>query len=156
MSSPADQEDQLTQDAQHSSPPPAGWYPAPHAGGAQQYWNGAQWLTPAAPAPYVVIQRPPSNGQALGSLIVGIFAIAIAAFVPIPLLGFFALWPSIIGGAITLVLGYLGRKTATRLGGLGRAAATWGLVLGYAALGIVLATVAFWAIAALAAATHTS
>lgn len=30
--------------------PPAGWYPAPHANGEQRYWDGAQWLEPAAPA----------------------------------------------------------------------------------------------------------
>jgi hypothetical protein len=33
-----------------SNAPAAGWYPAPHAGNEQRYWDGAQWTEPQ-PAP---------------------------------------------------------------------------------------------------------
>ena len=29
--------------------PPAGWYPAPHAGNEQRYWDGTKWIDVAAP-----------------------------------------------------------------------------------------------------------
>lgn len=32
-----------------SSLPPAGWYPAPHAGGQSRYWDGAAWVESDAP-----------------------------------------------------------------------------------------------------------
>lgn len=140
---------------QSTTAPPPGWYAAPHAGGAQQYWNGSQWLLPTPAPAYALIQRAPTNGPALAAMIVGMFAIAIAVFVPIPLLGFFALWPSVIAAAITVILGHIGRRSAVQIG-VGRGMATTGLWLGYGAITIVGATIAFWAIAALAAATHSA
>lgn len=39
--------------------PPAGWYPAPHAGGQLRYWDGARWLEGAPPpAPPVLTSAP--------------------------------------------------------------------------------------------------
>ena len=50
----------------NSPPPPPGWYPAPHAGGEQRYWDGTGWL--AAPPANAKVARP-SNGWRTGAII---------------------------------------------------------------------------------------
>ncbi|MCT9001072.1 Ltp family lipoprotein [Microbacterium memoriense] len=46
-----------------STLPPAGWYPDPHGGSAQRYWDGAQWAaadaTPASIAAADTVRRLP-------------------------------------------------------------------------------------------------
>lgn len=46
--------------------PAPGWYPAPHANNEQRYWDGTQWLEPAAPAAALPTDSPtvalPSDG----------------------------------------------------------------------------------------------
>jgi hypothetical protein len=56
--------------------PPPGWYP--NAAGEMQWWDGAAWGPPAAPAP----QNKPRRGLALSALLVGIGAF-LAGWVPI-------------------------------------------------------------------------
>lgn len=41
--------------------PPAGWYPAPHAGGEQRYWDGSQWMEPAPETNAPVGVQPPKK-----------------------------------------------------------------------------------------------
>lgn len=45
---------------------PAGWYPAPHAGGEQRYWDGNQWLegTPAPTAAQPAAFASPTASEA--------------------------------------------------------------------------------------------
>lgn len=45
--------------------PAPGWYPAPHANNDQRYWDGVQWLEPAAAAPAAptaLIAEPGATG----------------------------------------------------------------------------------------------
>ncbi|WZH38946.1 MAG: excalibur calcium-binding domain-containing protein [Microbacterium enclense] len=42
---------------EHIDLPAAGWYAAPHANGAQRYWNGTAWVEPAQPEPTTPFMR---------------------------------------------------------------------------------------------------
>jgi hypothetical protein len=67
--------------------PPAGWYPAPHAGGQQRFWDGTRWVDEpasdawsaefASPSPSLTPVHRPVRGIALATQIL------IAASVPV-------------------------------------------------------------------------
>ena len=85
------------------------------------------YVQPAAPYPYVVAAPPdPGAGQAVTSLVLGIISIV---FTFIPCFGFVA----IVTGIIGLVMGILGRKSATRHG-----MAVTGIVLSAISLGLAV------------------
>lgn len=46
--------------------PAPGWYPAPHANNEQRYWDGNQWLEPAAPATDSPTVALPADGAPAG------------------------------------------------------------------------------------------
>jgi hypothetical protein len=86
-----------------------------------------------APYPYVVATPPdPGAGQAVTGLVLGIISIVFAF---IPCFGFIALVTGIIG----LVMGILGRKSATRHG-----MAVTGMVLSIISLGLLILATIFW------------
>lgn len=105
---------------------------------------------------YVQIQKPPSNGLAITSMILGIVAIAIGVWALIPLLGIFAAVTGFFPAVIAVVLGHIGMARSRQMGGTGRGQAMAGLVTGYVALGIIVLTTAFWIIALLGAAASSS
>lgn len=85
------------------------------------------YVQPAAPYPYVVAAPPdPGAGQAVTSLVLGIISIV---FTFIPCFGFVA----IVTGIIGLVMGIIGRKSATRHG-----MAVTGIVLSAISLGLAV------------------
>lgn len=45
------------------APPPAGWYPAAHAGGTLQYWDGAKWLASSPPPSRAPVALPSSRNS---------------------------------------------------------------------------------------------
>ncbi|WP_231820891.1 Ltp family lipoprotein [Microbacterium resistens] len=56
--------------------PAPGWYPAPHANNEQRYWDGTQWLEPAAPAAPVAPAQPAKKSKK-GWIIAGAIAAAV-------------------------------------------------------------------------------
>ncbi len=102
-------------------PPPPGQQP-----GTPMYGAPNIYVQPA-PYPYVVAAPPdPGAGQAVTSLVLGIISIVFAF---IPCFGFISLVTGIIG----LVMGILGRKSATRHG-----MAVTGIVLSAISLGLTV------------------
>ena len=98
--------------------------------------------------PYVVqMQRPPSNGQAIGSMVLGIIAIAVGIWSFVPLLGIVAALLGFAPAVIAVILGHVGMNTSNRLQGVGRSQAITGLVLGYITLLVIVSTTLFWVIA---------
>lgn len=103
-------------------------------------------FAPASPAQVYVVQaqRGPSNGLAVAAMVLGIVAIAIGIWSPVPILGIFN---AVVGGLVAIVgaiLGHLGLKAAVTADGVGRGQAMTGLVLSYVTIGIVLLVTAFW------------
>ncbi|WP_150956780.1 hypothetical protein [Microbacterium testaceum] len=83
---------------------------------------------------------PTTNGTAIASVIVGPIALLNAAFVPVPFIGFIAVFVAFPLTVSAIILGHLGLRTAQRYSA-GRVMAVLGLVFGYLALGVILATV---------------
>jgi len=96
---------------------------------------------------YVQIQRPPSNGLAITSMILGIVALVIGVWALIPFLGIFAAATGFFPAVIAVILGHIGMARARQMAGTGRGQAMAGLVTGYITLGIIVLTTAFWVIA---------
>src|SRR5437764_13179001 len=118
---------------------PAGWYADPYGDG-QRYWDGARWTehhqptgqTAASPTQFVYVEHR-GNGLAVASLVCGIVGFVLGL---IPIL-FFVAWTL---GPTAFILGLVGRGRAKRNHSAGRKTmATWGVVLGIAALGIGIA-----------------
>lgn len=84
-----------------------------------------------------------TNGTAIAAVVLGPVAILNAAFVPLPYLGIVAIFTAFPLAVATIILGHLGLRTARRYG-VGRAMAVIGLICGYLALGVILATVALF------------
>jgi hypothetical protein len=101
---------------------------------------------------YVQIQKPPSNGLAITSMILGIVAIVIGVWALIPFLGIFAAVTGFLPAVIAVILGHIGTLRARQMSGTGRGQAMAGLVTGYITLGIIVLTTAFWIVALLGAA----
>ncbi|MDQ1177942.1 hypothetical protein AB6V29_01765 [Microbacterium sp. 20-116] len=92
------------------------------------------FLPPPRPLPAV------TNGTAIASVVLGPIAVLNAAFVPLPYVGIVAIFTAFPLAVATVVLAHLGLGTARRYG-VGRAMAVVGLICGYVALGVILATV---------------
>ncbi len=104
--------------------------------------------------PVIYLQRPPSNGMAVTSLVLGILAVLIAPWALIPLLGLFAVALAFIPVVLSLAFGHVGLRASRRIGGTGRGSAIAGLVMGYLSAIICLMSV-FFLIAALAIGSNT-
>ncbi|MBF4462269.1 MULTISPECIES: DUF2510 domain-containing protein [unclassified Rathayibacter] len=101
-----------------------GWYPDPTQTATQRYWDGQAWPEQRAPlAPTVVqMQRPPGNGAAVASLILGLCAI----LPTLTIIGIVVAWLPAIPGVICAIVG--GRRSKV-IGGHGRVMANWGFGL---------------------------
>lgn len=103
---------------------------------------------PQYPQPYVVqLQKPPSNGQAIGAMVVGIVAAAVGVWAIIPIIGLISAFLGFIPALIAVILGHLGLRTAGAMGGIGRSQAITGLALGWVTLAIIVGTTLFWVVA---------
>lgn len=96
------------------------------------------------PPQYMVVQRPPSNGQAIGAMVLGIIAAAVGVWAFIPLVGLISALLGFLPAVAAVILGHLGLVTASRMGGTGRSQAMTGLILGYITLAIIVATTIWW------------
>jgi hypothetical protein len=105
---------------------------------------------------YVQIQKPPSNGLAITSMILGIVALVIGVWALIPFLGVLAAVTGFFPAVIAVILGHIGIARARQMGGTGRGQAMAGLVTGYISLGIIILTSAFWIVALLGAAASSA
>lgn len=100
------------------------------------------------PPQYVVqIQSPPSNGQAIAALVLGIIGAAVGVWAFVPLLGVIAAMLGFIPALLAVILGHLGMRASQRMQGAGRGQSITGLVLGYLTLGIIVATTMLWIVA---------
>lgn len=100
------------------------------------------------PLPQIVHQqvtRPPSNGQAVTSLVLGIIAIVTGVWSPIPLIGMFPAFIAFPLAVLAIVFGHTGLSASNKIG-VGRGQAITGMILGYITLGIILLTFLIWVI----------
>ena len=104
---------------------------------------------------YVQIQRPPSNGLAITSMVLGIVAVCIGVWALVPFLGVVAAFVCLVPAVVAVVLGHLGLTRSRQMREIGRGQAMAGLVTGYVTLGIVVLTTAFWVLAFAGAAAST-
>ncbi len=103
----------------------------------QQYAPQQQYQQPQYAQPqYMQLVKPPSNGLATASLVLGIitavFFFSIIGWLFVPILGLLA-----------IIFGTIGMSTAGKLDGLGKGKATAGLILGFSP---IVLTVLFWII----------
>jgi hypothetical protein len=105
---------------------------------------------------YVQIQKPPSNGLAITSMILGIVAIVIGVWALIPFLGLFAAVTGFFPAVIAVILGHIGMVRARQINETGRGQAMAGLITGYITLGIIVLTTAFWLLFVVGTAATTS
>lgn len=98
----------------------------------QQYAPQQQYQQPQ----YMQLVKPPSNGLATASLVLGIitavFFFTIIGWIFVPILGLLA-----------IIFGIIGMSTAGKLNGLGKGKAITGLILGFSP---IVLTVIFWII----------
>jgi hypothetical protein len=71
--------------------------------------------------------RPSTNGLAVAALILGTIGFVIGL---IPIAGIFLFW---VPALLAIIFGFIGISTASRLNGLNRPQAIWGVILGFAA-----------------------
>lgn len=106
--------------------------------------------------PYMVVQRPPSNGQAIGAMVLGIIAAAVGVWAFVPFVGLISAVLGFLPAVIAVILGHLGLNGANRMGGTGRSQAITGFILGYVTLAIIIGTTLFWIIAIIGSSNSTS
>ena len=99
----------------------------------------------------VQVIKPPTNGMAVTSLVLGIVAIVTGIWIPIPILGLVMMFWAFLPAVLAVIFGHVGLRNATRLGGIGRGASLTGLILGYVTLGLSVITTFLWIVTAAAA-----
>ncbi|PJJ71538.1 hypothetical protein CLV46_1087 [Diaminobutyricimonas aerilata] len=88
--------------------------------------------------------KAPSNGMGIAAMILGIVAIVIGIWTPVPVLGLVSAFLAFAPAVLAAVFGHIGLSRAAGLGGIGRGQSLSGLVLGYVTLGIIVLTTALW------------
>gem|GEM_PF-2844295 len=76
---------------------------------------------------YVQMVARPTNGIAVAAVVLGVVGFVVGLF---PIAGIFLFW---IPALLAIIFGFIGISTASRLGGLNRGQAIWGVILGFAA-----------------------
>ena len=102
-----------------------------------------QW--PQQQSPYQQAVQPPSNGQAVAALVLGIIAIVTGLWSPLPIVGAF---PALIAfplSVLAIIFGHVGLSLSKTIL-VGRGQALTGMILGYITLGILLITILVWVI----------
>lgn len=93
---------------------------------------------------YQQVVKPASNGMGITALVLGIVAIVIGIWTPVPVLGLVSAFLAFAPAVLAVVFGHIGMARAAGLGGLGRGQSLTGLVLGYVTLGIIVLTTGLW------------
>lgn len=101
---------------------------------------------PYAATPPIIVQRPPGNGSAVASLVLGVIAVVFGVWMVIPLVGFFVAFTAGPCAIVAVVLGHVGMNRWRQVG-LGKNQALAGLILGYSTIGIGAGAAVFWVIA---------
>lgn len=101
---------------------------------------------------YQQVVKPPSNGMAVTALILGIAAIVIGVWSPIPFVGIGAAFFAFLPALLAVIFGHVGAGTAKKIS-VGKGMATTGLVLGYVTLSIIVAVTVFWIVAGVVGST---
>lgn len=102
-----------------------------------------------SPLPYYA---PVSNGQAVGSMVVGIIAAAVGVWSVVPFLGLFAAFLAAVPAVVAVVLGHGGLTRSRTLGGYGRGQALTGLITGYGTIAVIGLTLVVWVLTFIASA----
>lgn len=101
--------------------------------------------TPAQPTVvYQQIVKPPSNGPALTSLVLGIVATVFGIWTWIPVLGLFLAFLAGPASLVAIILGHVGVAQSNRVDGLGKGQALAGLTLGYITTAIIVLVTCVW------------
>lgn len=98
---------------------------------------------------YQTVVKPPTNGMAVTSLILGIVAIVAGVWAPIPFVGLFFSFVAFLPALLAIIFGHIGYSTAKK-NGVGKGQAITGLILGYLTIGIILALTVAWMLAPIA------
>ncbi len=121
------------------APPSTGTPPSPPPPPMPPTQPSYQTTPPPSPTNYEPPQQPQSNGMAIASLIIGIFALVLS-------------WSMVFGiilGVLAVIFGFLGKKKATTdLSVGGRGLAITGLVLGFTGIAIALLIIIFFVVLA--------
>jgi len=107
------------------------------------------------PDPQVIYQqivRPPSNGMAVTSMVLGIVAIVTGIWAPIPVIGLIAAFFAFVPGVLAVIFGVVGIRRSLAVG-VGRGNSIAGIVLGGVTLAIIVLTTLAWVVAGIAAST---
>lgn len=118
---------------------PAGWYPAPHAGGEQRYWDGTQWLEAAPSDPSATAvptpEEAPEEKKPLN--VIGLISLIVAG------IGFiFACMPgALILGWVLLPIGFVLSLVSFFIKGRGRGLGIAGLIVSI--VGTIVGVVVF-------------
>lgn len=92
---------------------------------------------------YQQIVKPPSNGMAVTSLILGILAIVVGVWTPIPIAGLVFAFLSFLPALLAIIFGHVGLSTS-KTNGVGKGQAITGLILGYLTIGIIVVVTMIW------------
>jgi len=92
---------------------------------------------------YQQVVKAPSNGSGMASLVLGIVAIVLGVWIPVPFLGLFLMFLAFVPAVLAVIFGHVGLAAARRTG-TGRGGALAGLILGYVTLGISVVTTCVW------------
>ena len=105
---------------------------------------------------YQQVIRAPSNGSAITALVLGLVAIVLGIWIPIPVFGLFMMFLAFVPAVLAVVFGHIGLHNA-RAHGVGRGGSLAGATLGYVTLGLSVGTTIVWiAAAAIGSASSTS
>jgi hypothetical protein len=90
--------------------------------------------------------KPQRNGAATAALVVGLVALSIGVWSPIPVLGLLAAMLAVVPAVVAIALGHVGLSRSRQIGGIGRVMAIVGLCAGYIALAILVGTAIWWVV----------
>jgi uncharacterized membrane protein len=99
--------------------------------------------SPQTQVVYQHVIKPPSNGMAVASLVIGIVAIVFGIWSPIPFIGLFFAFLGGLPALLAVILGHVGFSASKRVG-VGRGNSLAGLVMGYVTIGIIALTTLAW------------
>lgn len=95
---------------------------------------------------YQTVVKPPANGMAVTSLILGIVAIAVGIWAPIPFVGLIFAFLSFLPALLAVIFGHVGYSTYKK-NGVGKGQAITGLILGYLTIGLIITITVIWMLA---------
>ena len=91
------------------------------------------------------ISKPPGNGMAVASLVLGIIAFVIGVWSLIPFVGAFFAALAFVPALLAVIFGHVGIGSS-RTTGVGLGQAVTGMTLGYLTLGTLLVVTIIWVV----------